>query len=499
MNEMSAVVWNPIPANTFHSRISASSNPTLKIASNASSTASLALWTASEIAEAVGGRIVKWGPPGTVSSDTRTLRPGQWFFAIAGKKFDAHDFVNPQLRDKGCVGVIGNKVCHGWDGGFVQVGGDSVGSLTRMGSYARGRFFGPVIGVTGSVGKTTTKTMIALILEGSNHKVYQSPGNWNNQIGVGLSLIGLPRDGGIAVLEMGMSGKGEILELARMARPLIRMILNVGPSHLENFYSLKEVANAKGEIFEEAVQGDTCILNADDPLVAGIHIPNGVRKVMFGQKQGSDVRLVAAEVIDKGLSIRVVLEDTIEMVEFVIPNPGVHLALNACAAAAAVSLLGVSLSQVGLSLSRFTPIKQRSVLEVTKNGIKLVNDVYNANPDSTKAAIDLLTGIKCDGKRVAILADMLELGKSGHEYHEMILKYCFDRSIDLVGLVGSHFGRVSKDWPWRKRSNIICACDADSMAIKIVGMLNGKDVVLVKGSRKMKMEIVVEAIRAKEK
>lgn len=184
-------------------------------------------------------------------------------------------------------------------------------------------------------------------------------------------------------------------------------------------------------------------------------------------------------------------------VEFVIPSLGVHLALNACAAAAVVSLVGVSLSQVGSSLSRFTPVEQRSELEVAENGIKIINDVYNAYPVSTKAAIDFLKGIRCDGRRVAILGDLLELGGSDYEYHVMILRHCFGCCVDLVGLVGSCFGRVAKDWSSRKTSNIICACDPDSMAFKIVNMLNGNDIVLVKGSRGMKMEKVVEAIRTK--
>ncbi|PKH57137.1 hypothetical protein CRG98_050299, partial [Punica granatum] len=479
-------------------RVSASTNPTIRFASHDTSTTSpLALWTASEIAEAVGGRIVKWGPPGTVSADTRTLRPGEWFFAISGKNFDAHDFVNPQLREKGCVGVIGNRVCEDWDKGFVQVSGDSLVSLTRMGSYARSRFDGEVIGITGSVGKTTTKAMIALILESSNGKVYQSPGNWNNEIGVALSLIGIPRSADIVVLEMGMSGKGEILELARVARPSIRVILNAGASHLEKFRNLEEVAVAKGEIFEEAKLGDACVLNADDPLVAGLQIPDGVRKALFGRKNGSDIRLVAAEGTDGGLGVQVVLENVDEMVEFVIPSPGPHLALNACAAAAVGTLLGVSLGQVGSSLSKFTPVKQRSELEVAENGIKMINDVYNANPISTKAAIDLLKGIECNGRRVAILGDMLELGGSDNEFHELMLRYCLDCCVDIVGLVGSRYIRAARNAPLRKESNIIYACDADSMAVEIVKMLNPNDVVLVKGSHGMKMEKVVEAIRTK--
>ncbi|KAK9274980.1 hypothetical protein L1049_022237 [Liquidambar formosana] len=454
------------------------------------------LWTVSEISEAVNGRILKWGPPGTISTDTRTLEPGQWFFAIDGENFDAHDFVTPDLADEGCAGVIGNRVCENWDKGFVKIDGDTLISLEKMANYARNRFHGCLVGVTGSVGKTTTRTMIALALE-SLGPIYQTRGNQNNRIGVALSLIGIPGDNmRIAVLELGMSGKGEILELARMAQPSIRVVLNVGASHLENFASIEEVAMAKGEILVEARPGDVCVLNADDPLVMSLPVPIGVREVLFGRRFGCDVRLVVAESIDGGLGVKVVLENNKEMVEFVIHSPGLHLAVNACAAAAIAILLGVSLSQVGISLSRFVPTHMRSELEVARNGILIINDVYNANPVSTKAAIDLLKGIDCKGKRVAILGDMLELGPTEIESHEMILGHCCDACIDIVALVGKRFLTAAENSRLIERMNVIHASDAEIIVLQIVTKLSSDDVVLVKGSRAMQMERVVEAIKA---
>lgn len=238
----------------------------------------LPLWTASEIAEAINGTIIKPGPPGTISTDTRTIQPGQWFFAIAGKNFDAHDFITPELQEKGCLGVIGNRVCKNWEKGFVKVEGNTLNSLKKLAIYARNRFCGCLIGLTGSVGKTTTRTMIALALE-SIGEVYQSHGNWNNEIGVPLSLIGIPRNADFVVLELGMCEKGDILELASLCRPSIRVILNVGASHLENFGSLEEASMAKEEILREAKAGDICVLNADDPLVMSLPVPLGVKKV----------------------------------------------------------------------------------------------------------------------------------------------------------------------------------------------------------------------------
>ncbi|KAK8508590.1 hypothetical protein V6N13_130632 [Hibiscus sabdariffa] len=493
------------------------------------------LWTVTDIAQALGGRIIKWGPPGTISTDTRTIEPGQWFFAMAGENFDAHDFVTLELSRSGCVGVIGNRVCENWEMGFVQIDGDTVSSLLKMATFARNRLLGKVIAVTGSVGKTSTKAMIALGLESFGSEVYQSYGNWNNRIGVALSLIGIPRNVGIAVLEMGMDRRGEILELARLGRPDIRVILNVGASHLEKLGSLEEIAMAKGEILEEAMPGDICVLNADDPLVMSLPVPPGVTRHYVRCSISSDkfvialafsyafkvratlhevltlwlcpstinmlslecdVRLVAAESVCGGLGVRVVLQKNMEMVEFVIPGLGLHLALNACAAAAVVTSIGVPLSEVGRSLSRYVPVRMRSEFIVAKSGIKIVNDVYNANPVSTKAAIDMLQSIDCDGKRVAILGDMLELGPLEIEYHEEILNYCFGAHIDVVGIAGKRFHLAADNMNLMKKMKIVHAIDSENLVPKILKYLNMNDVVLVKGSRGMQMEKVVDALVA---
>ncbi|KAK0574322.1 hypothetical protein LWI29_021770 [Acer saccharum] len=187
-------------------------------------------------------------------------------------------------------------------------------------------------------------------------------------------------------------------------------------------------------------------------------------KVLFGKRMGCHVRLVAAENTDGGLGVQVVLEKGKEMVDFVIHNPGLHLSLNACAAATVATLFGVSLAQVGISLSKFVPVHMRSELQVARNGIKIVNDAYNANPISTRATIDLLKSIACDGKRVAILGDMLELGSSEIEFHEKILSYCCDHYIGLVGLSGKRFLTAAENMNLIKADNIIHAEDAEILA-----------------------------------
>ncbi|XP_077220115.1 uncharacterized protein LOC143854168 [Tasmannia lanceolata] len=465
-------------------------------------------WSASEIADATNGEIVKWGPCGTICTDSRSLCHGQWFFAIIGEHFDAHDFVNQTLDDKGCVGVIGNRVCETWGRGFIKVKGNTLIALEKMAKYARNRFHGHVVGLTGSVGKTTTRTMIALALEHLG-QVYQTHGNQNNHIGVALTLIKIPASAKVSVLELGMSRGGEILELARMCSPCVRVILNVGHCHMENFGSLEAVAKAKGELLAEAKHGDICVLNADDPLVMRIAVPSGVKKVFFGQGNDSDVRLVLAESISGGCAVRVILEHqnfklrkeilgrmTSEKVEFEIHGPGLHLAVNACAAAAVAVSLGVSLRQVGESLSKFRPVHMRSELEISENGMKIINDVYNANLTSMRAALNSLKVMDCRGKRVAILGDMLELGVTEADAHKAVLHMCCDARLGLVALVGNRFLSAVEKSKLPEGINIICAQDLESLTPQIAEMLTDNDVVLVKGSRAMQMEKVVDAIKA---
>ncbi|KAL6332588.1 hypothetical protein AAG906_009010 [Vitis piasezkii] len=361
------------------------------------------------------GTIVQQGPPGPICTDTRTLEPGQWFFAIRGENFDAHEFITPELGHKGCVGVIGNWVCPNWDKGFVEMGGDSLTSLEKMANYARNKFHGCLVGFWSW--------------------------EWIEE---------------------------EIMELARMRR-----------------------LQWQREILAEAKPG-MCVLNADDPLVVSLPVPHGV---LFGQRLECDVRF-AAEKVHGGHGVRVVLERNHEKVEFVIPSPGLHLAQNACATAAVAVALGVSLPQVGISLSRFIPVSMRSELEVAKTGIKIINDVYNANPVSTKAAIELLKNIDCKGKRVAILGDMLELGQAETVSHEMMLSLCCDSHFDLIALVGKRFLRAAENLNLVGERNLLYSPDAESLAFEIVQRLNRNDVILVKGSRGMQMEKVVAAIKA---
>ncbi|MQL72197.1 hypothetical protein Taro_004537 [Colocasia esculenta] len=481
-----------------------------RLSAASSSHGGVRYWSAEEIASAAGGEVVAWGPPGPISHDTRTLQPGQWFLAIAGENFDGHDFVGRDLEEAGCVGVLGNRVGAGWRKGFVRVEGDTLVALERMAGHARSGHRGGVVAVTGSAGKTTTTAMAARALQGLG-RVYKTPGNWNNRIGVALTLAGLPEDADVAVVELGTRGKGRLQYLARLVRPTVRVVLKVGFSHTEFLGSLQGVAEAKGELLSEASPGDICVLNADDPLVMGIPTPPCVEKVTFGQTSGCDVRLVHAETADGGRAVRIILENTIsmqnqkihqpgninEMVEFKIQIPGVHNAMNACAAAAIAISLGVSLKQVGDSLSRFSPVSMRCQTELTESGIRIIDDTYNANPNSMTAAINTLKSVDSAGKKVIILADMYELGALEVEAHEAILNLCCSSCFDLVAVGGPRFTAAAENLNLSWKNHFICELDPQTLALKVAEMLSAGDLVLVKGARQMEMERVVDAIKVR--
>lgn len=478
------------------------------------------MWDAHAIAHAVHGKVLAEGGAGSICTDTRTMRAGQWFLALTGHNFDGHSFLY-QACEKQCAGVVANWVPHGWSRGFVQVEGDTLDALQALASDVRARFWGPVVGLTGSVGKTTARAMTTLALQGLNGHVHQAPGNFNNDIGVALTLLRLNSRSVACVLELGMNHAGEILELANTAKPDVRVLLNVGPAHMENFPGgLEEVAAAKGEIFRNARPGDLCIVNADDPLAMAVPLPAGVRVVRFGRKEGSDMRLVAAKTINRGFGISVILEHvaryaryanslvsddpvrnpnetvTRTRVEFEIPSPGLHLAINACAAAAVATNLGVPLESVARSLSMFQPIDMRCQVEAVGPAshvqILVINDCYNANPMSVEASLQLLQSVKSN-RRIALLGDMFELGEISLSSHKGILQLCVDFKLDLVIVVGTCFSEAAE---YFKGRDIIAFRNTSSLTNHLARFISPGDSVLVKGSRGMRMEVLVEAIKS---
>lgn len=420
----------------------------------------------------------------------------------------------------------------------MKVEGSTLNALQQLAASVRRRYRRPVVAITGSTGKTTARLMTALALESLGH-IHQTEGNLNNHIGVPLTLLKMPSFAAACVLELGMSQEGEILKLAEIAQPTVRVVLNVGPAHMENFGSLQDVARSKGEMFAGAKEGDLCVINADDPLVMSLSLPKGAKRVTFGRRHDSKMKLVAAECKRGGRAVYVMLQqntcwkqlsddlflhgsddwnpcdirhmraiqDEISLshsipssflkAEFEFASPGIHLAINACAAAAIATSLGVPLALASSSLSQYSPVGMRAKLELLENGIVLINDAYNANPMSMVAALQLLHSLDCKGRHVALLGDMLELGTMSKKAHIEVLLLCEDLKVGFVGVAGIMFTEAFQllDAVGAYSGRFIACADSNALASQIVRLLQAGDVVLVKGSRGSRMEVLVNTLK----
>lgn len=447
---------------------------------------------AAAIAAATGGRLVQAPPtaePGPLSTDSRQIGPGDWFLAIVGERFDAHDFLG-QVRERGCAGVVAQRVPAGWDRGFVQVD-DTLVALQDLGRAARRAVDCPVIGITGSAGKTTTRAMVAVAI-GAVGEVYTTAGNLNNHIGVPLTLLAAPRDCAAMVVELGMSGFGEIDLLQEISAPDIRLITNVGAAHLEGVGSLEGVARAKGELFAGARPGDVCIVNADDPYVRELPVPEGARVLRYGRSPASEVRLVEATIDPVSLATAFTVRIGGQTVSATLPSPGLHLAMNGAAALAVAHVLGLDLADAARRLSAYRPVGMRLRIEEGPGEISVINDAYNANPVSVKASVGTLGAMA--GRRIAVLGDMLELGSYEAVLHEDCLQHAILADLDILALVGPRFTAAAR----RLGVDLLHAESPEALAPLLAPLLLPGDLVLLKGSRGIGVERLLGALAAPE-
>lgn len=429
-----------------------------------------------------------------VSTDSRTVAAGQLFVPLKGERFDGHDFI-PQVAAKGVAAVLADQRFDGEipPGLTVVRVVDTLVALGDLAAAYRGRFALPLVGITGSNGKTTTKEMLATILEQTGPGL-KTAGNLNNLIGLPQMLFRLDASHGWAVLEMGMSEPGEIDRLAEVAAPQTGIVLNACPAHLESMGSVEGVAKAKGELLLRLPAGGCAIINADDPLIAGQPSPPGVRRLSFGLAD-ADVR--ATEITSLGIGGQSFLLHLGEMIlPVVLWSYGRHAVYNALAAAAAAHGLGISAELIQSGLERFRPYDKRFQLEEV-GGLVLIDDSYNANPASMEAALTTLGELKGESRAFVALGDMLEMGSNEAELHRALgvrAAAVADR-LYLCGPLMAHAaeGALSAGMA---DDRIMRAPDHAAIAASILHQARPGDFVLVKGSRGMRMEKVAEAIRA---
>ncbi|MEN9476266.1 MAG: hypothetical protein RLZZ300_407 [Pseudomonadota bacterium] len=448
-------------------------------------------WSLSQIAAAVNGRLV--GADVTVegvSTDTRAIAKGALFIALAGERFDAHDFLD-QAMAAGAGALLVADAGKLPAGVSAVVVDDTRLALGRLAAAWRARFALPVIAVTGSNGKTTTKEMIAAILKVAHGAaVLSTRGNLNNDIGLPLTLLGLSAAHRAAVIEMGMNHPGEIAYLAPIGAPTVALVTNAQRAHLEGMGDLDEVAREKGAIFSGLPADGVAVINADDAY-AGYW-----RGVAAGRPVRSFAIDGAADVVGKvrqhGLETAIDLSAPEGEVHIALRIPGRHNAGNAVAAAAACLAAGVPLAAVAAGLESFSGVKGRLQRRAGKLGAEILDDTYNANPDSVRAGIDVLASTI--GRKLLILGDMGEIGEACAQYHDEIGGYAKSQGVDLLFALGEATKAAVRNFGDGARH----FCHVDKLIAAADKELGPDTTVLVKGSRFMKMERVADALAAEE-
>jgi UDP-N-acetylmuramoyl-tripeptide--D-alanyl-D-alanine ligase len=453
-----------------------------------------------EIARIAGGCVVQ-GPAGRVFTgygiDSRRTAAGDLFFAIPAER-DGHDFVAAAAAAGAAGAIIARPVdVPGKDFAVVRVG-DTVAALQALAAAVLARGKARVVAVTGSVGKTTTKEFAAALLS-RRFRVLKSEGNYNNHLGLALSLLGLEPGHELAVLEMGMSAAGEIRALTRIAPPDVAVVTNIAPVHLQFFESLDAIALAKKEILDGARPGATAVLNADDPLVMRIAAGFPGRTLTFGRGPGADVAAEAVEPVGtEGFALR--LRYGREHVEapFSFLN---EAAADDLLAAAAVSLsFGLSFDEIRPAVAGLRPLPRRGALIEAGRGVRVYDDSYNSNPRALASALKSL-GSRPAGRKVAVLADMLELGESAAELHRRAGGTVARTGWDVLVAVGPLAGFIADGAiaAGMSAAAVHRFTDAAAAAPAVASLVRERDLVLVKGSRGMRTEMIVDALAARGK
>ncbi len=425
----------------------------------------------------------------SVGTDSRAVRPGQLFVALKGEHFDGHDYAK-QALEQGAAGVVLEKNTANLSPAIVVE--DSYLALGQLASHWREKFAIPVVAITGSNGKTTVKEMLSDILAvkaGGMDAIHATVGNLNNHIGLPLTMLKLRDSHRYAVLEMGMNHLGEIAYLSDLAKPTLALINNAGTAHVGELGSRDKIAQAKGEIFAGMAANGVALINADDDYAAYWRALNAGKKIVsFGVDQPADVQASYQEK-DGGYAVRI--RTPAGEVAFTLPLMGVHNVRNALAASAAAYALGVSNADIATGLAGFSAVKGRLQNKLAIQGARLIDDTYNANPDSMKAAIDVLANQT--GEKILVLGDMGELGSDAARMHREVGEYAKTKGLQQLYCLGDLSLEMVQGFGVGARH----FDDAAVLAEAIKPRLSAQVTVLVKGSRFMKMERVVDLLDEK--
>lgn len=421
-----------------------------------------------------------------VCTDTRKITPGCLFICLKGERFDAHDFA-AQAAELGAAALM---VEHPVDVDIPCIIVENTGkAMLELSGWYRSRFSIPVVGLTGSVGKTTTKEFIALVL-GAKYKTLKTQGNLNNEIGVPQMLFRIDGETEAAVIEMGMNHKGEIHRLTSAVKPTIALITNIGTSHIENLGSRQGILNAKLEILDSMEKGSTLLINSDNDMLATVNRDDfNIIRFAIDDKSADYTAVDIAE-SDNSTSFTVCFDGSKRQIT--VPTVGRHNVYNALAAFAVGREIGIDADKAAAALANYVPagMRQRSV---DVGNVHVIEDCYNASPDSMNAALTTLAGRKT-GKKIAVLADMLELGDYSEKAHKSVGEIAAKHDIDIV----LAYGEYAKFYVSAAKENGIKSAyhfeTKEELADKLLELTDAGDNVLFKGSRGMRLEDIMNLV-----
>lgn len=450
------------------------------------------LWTSAEIEAATGGRASEPFEVTGVTFDSREVEPGHLFIAMPGTVADGHQFVERAFA----AGAAGAIVSRPVTGPHVLVE-DTAAALTALAIAARNRVDATILGVTGSVGKTSTKEALAAALERrARGRVHRSVKSYNNHTGVPLSLARMPRDTRFGVFEMGMNHAGEIRALTKLVRPHVALITAIAPAHIENLGSMEAIADAKGEIFEGLEPGGTAILPNDTPYrdrLLRAARRHAEQIVTFGSGDADVATVHAVRADDGGSLVTARLLDS--DLTFNIAQPGEHWVSNALAVLAAVEAAGADLAAAGLALGDMRGLKgrgERHRIALAGGVALLIDESYNANPASMAATLKNLANEQVDGRRIAVLGTMRELGEHSDEAHASLAPHVLEAGVSELILVGEETRPLEQ--ALAGQLSIQRADDSEDAAELLLKMLRPGDAVLVKASNGVGLAKLVERV-----
>jgi len=435
-----------------------------------------------------------------LSIDTRTIKPGEAFFAIQGENRDGHEFVEAALQAGAGLAVVARrKMAAMPQGAPLLIADDALAGLNDLAKASRARSQAKIVAVTGSVGKTGTKEALRLVL-GKQGETHASAASYNNHWGVPLSLALMPQSAKFGVFEIGMNHAGEITPLTKLVRPHVAIVTTIAPVHLEFFGTLEAIADAKAEIFLGVEPGGTAVLNADNPQFA--HLKRaaqvaGVKHIVaFGESGGADAHLakVSLQAETSTVQASILGRD----VTYKLGAPGRHVVENSLAVLAAAQLLGADLALAALALADLKAPAgrgERVTLELPGGAVLLIDESYNANPVSMRAALALLGQVpmKGMGRRIAVLGDMLELGPDGAALHADLADAVTGNAVDLVFCSGPLMKSLWDALPSGRRGGY--ADTSAALEPEILGAIAANDAVMIKGSLGSRMSPIVKALR----